>query len=122
MRTSVTIPTLLLTLVAACEPESSPDFERPDFDRIEFVAADDDTTDEGDAEETGDAGMGGVDELPDVGVPEPAAEALCCVCSTMQCFAWEDGEAACEAGFSEPAAWCELDVFGGATECAAACS
>lgn len=56
------IPILLLTVVAACEPERAQTDSRPDFDRVEFVAFDDtDTTDEGDAEETGDAGMDGVE-------------------------------------------------------------
>ena len=64
MRTSV-VSLLLTVLVSACDPESSPDFDRPDFDRVEFVAAGDDTTDEGDAEETGDAEMDGVEPLPE---------------------------------------------------------
>ena len=76
MRTSV-VSLLLTVLVSACDPESSPDFDRPDFDRVEFVAAGDDTTDEGDAEETGDAGMDGVEPLPDAGVPDSDP---CCFC------------------------------------------
>ena len=94
MRTSVILPILLLTFSTACAPERVQPDGRPDFD-------DTDTT-EGDAEETGDAGMGGVDPLPDMTTPETTESALCCFCSNMQCFEWAAGELACEQPADDP--------------------
>ncbi len=106
------VPILLLTLVAACEPEHAQPDSRPDFDRVEFVDfGDTDTTDEGDAEETGDAGMDGVDPLPDVAATDNDP---CCFClggtlpeclplNAKECAAYEaaSGLESCDPTFND---------------------
>jgi hypothetical protein len=126
MKTHQITIALLLT-IGACYP-GKPEGEADD------LAGDTETGDtEANSSETGgtapadtETGEPCTSDSTDGGESETGEPvAWCCSCSVPPlCEGWIEGAAACEAqgaGLGIPTAWCEADVFGGASGCWSQC-